>query len=190
MAGGGSKAARGGVARASKQLPNPRSEVVRLTERREMLKRDLDILEQQIADFEGSYLKTSPYGNAIKGWRATTASAGDAATGITTDDLIFSNSSVSWVKKRRLEADPAGPSQASDGKATTASATASAAGSASKQREATDGAATATPVKSKTAKGKGRATEVPMDDDQDDHDGVSDEDEGPARRRTTRSQRS
>ena len=61
MAGGGSKAARGGVARASKQLPNPRSEVVRLTERREMLKRDLDILEQQIADFEGSYLKTSPY---------------------------------------------------------------------------------------------------------------------------------
>ena len=46
--------------RAQKSLPNPRSEVVRLAERRESLKRDLEQLERQIADYEASYLKSSP----------------------------------------------------------------------------------------------------------------------------------
>jgi uncharacterized protein YeeX (DUF496 family) len=55
MAGGASKAHR-----AHKALPNPRSEVVRLAERREAIKRDLEQVERQIADYEESYLKSSP----------------------------------------------------------------------------------------------------------------------------------
>ncbi len=76
-------------------IRNPRAEVARLAERRAELEvvclwrggarrapfypdspdtrrpqRDLRSLELQIYNYESTYLKESPYGNAVRGWQA------------------------------------------------------------------------------------------------------------------------
>ena len=50
----------GGSSTRRRGIPNPRSEVVRLAEKREKLQQDLDQLEGQLANYEATYLKGSP----------------------------------------------------------------------------------------------------------------------------------
>lgn len=73
---------------------NPRAEIVRLSEKRTKLQHNLEELENQIYNYEGSYLKESPYGNAIVGFRMDDL---PKSTDIRPSDRIFSSSSVSWA---------------------------------------------------------------------------------------------
>eukprot|EP00053_Salpingoeca_punica_P002909 m.40169 g.40169 ORF g.40169 m.40169 type:complete len:97 (-) comp11853_c0_seq1:150-440(-) len=78
---------------ANKATYNPRSEIVRLSERRQELEKDLQNLEQQILNYEASYLKESPHGNVIHGWNLHRGADKDNSD-IKESDRLFSLASV------------------------------------------------------------------------------------------------
>eukprot|EP00040_Diaphanoeca_grandis_P020482 m.108945 g.108945 ORF g.108945 m.108945 type:complete len:142 (+) comp27918_c0_seq1:284-709(+) len=92
-----SKAGKFGKHSKKNALPNPRAEIVRLTEKRELLQHELEDLELQIYNYEGTYLRESPYGNAVRGWR--TQRAGEKSMEVDEEERLFSTSSKTWEKK-------------------------------------------------------------------------------------------
>eukprot|EP00051_Salpingoeca_urceolata_P012061 m.150016 g.150016 ORF g.150016 m.150016 type:complete len:145 (+) comp17363_c1_seq1:152-586(+) len=89
---------------ANPKLPNPRADIAQLVGRRQELQRDLEALEKQIYNYEGTYLKESPYGNVVRGWSAFKNPEARATFEITDSDRLFSNSSASG--KQHVEVDP------------------------------------------------------------------------------------
>eukprot|EP00039_Didymoeca_costata_P013639 m.210865 g.210865 ORF g.210865 m.210865 type:complete len:118 (+) comp15828_c0_seq2:73-426(+) len=69
---------------------NPRAEIVKLAEKRKELQRDLEVLETQIYNYEGTYLKESPHGNVVRGWGVRPPNDNE----VPDSDRLFSMSSV------------------------------------------------------------------------------------------------
>eukprot|EP00045_Choanoeca_perplexa_P013599 m.154792 g.154792 ORF g.154792 m.154792 type:complete len:96 (+) comp16397_c0_seq1:112-399(+) len=76
---------------------DPRREYVALIERRSNLERELLELQDQIVNYEKSYLEDSPHGNAIVGWEALRQLSNDqkpTKPEIKPKHYLFSSSSV------------------------------------------------------------------------------------------------
>lgn len=73
---------------------NPHADYIELLARKEQLQRDLNLLEDQIFNYETTYLKESPFGNVVRGWAAYKDPSIQASYEMTVDDRLFSLSSV------------------------------------------------------------------------------------------------
>eukprot|EP00730_Choanoeca_flexa_P013157 TRINITY_DN5020_c0_g1_i1.p1 TRINITY_DN5020_c0_g1~~TRINITY_DN5020_c0_g1_i1.p1 ORF type:complete len:194 (+),score=52.35 TRINITY_DN5020_c0_g1_i1:76-657(+) len=129
---------------------DPRREYVALVERRSNLERELAELQDQIVNYEKSYLEDSPHGNAILGWEALKQSKTDKNTSkpeIKPKHYLFSSSST-WTSLPKSTVKEARKRQ--------------------KDAESTN----------KSKKAKRKAADNDDEDDNDDHDSTSSKPDG------------
>eukprot|EP00048_Salpingoeca_helianthica_P022725 m.19984 g.19984 ORF g.19984 m.19984 type:complete len:101 (+) comp7714_c0_seq1:46-348(+) len=92
------------------QAVNPRAELEKWTEKRKTIEKELQLLEQQIYNYEGTYLREHWYGNVVHGWDAYKADTmeGVQPRELTDADRVFSNSSAT-SRKNIQQAEEAAP---------------------------------------------------------------------------------